>query len=100
MGAEISLTGIQVRAARTMLGMTQEQLAQLSLVSLPTIKDFEKDLRKPHVRTVRDLKRTLEEQGIVFLAPEDGSIGVLLTAEARARLAAAGGDAEAEEAGR
>lgn len=86
--------GIQIRAARALLGLTQEELASLSDISLPTIKDFERGIRVPRRRTLRDLRQTLEGLGIQFLDADDGGVGVMLSGEALARQDAAKGTAE------
>lgn len=72
------VTGRQVRGARGLLGMTQEELSELSGVSLQTIKDFEHEARKPQPRTVRDLRKALEEKGISFLEDGAGGVGLML----------------------
>lgn len=72
------VTGRQVRGARGLLGMTQEELSELSGVSMQTIKDFEHSARKPQLRTIKDLQRALEEKGIAFLEDGAGGVGVML----------------------
>lgn len=68
------LNELQCRAARSWLGLSQEELAALSKVSARTIAHFEAGNRVPHDRTLRDLQRTLEERGIEFIFA--GAIGV------------------------
>jgi predicted transcriptional regulator len=64
----------QCRSARAWLGLSQDELAELSKVSSRTIAHFEAGNRVPHDRTLRDLQRALEEMGIEFQF--DGMIGV------------------------
>lgn len=78
------ITAAQCRAARALLGISQEDLADLSEVSSATIKDFERGARQPIRRTLSDLKRALESRGILFLEDDRGE-GVL-------RLRTPGGD--------
>lgn len=65
----------QCRAARALLNMSQDELAAISKVSISTIKDWERGKRVPMQRTLDDLKRALEEMGIVF-TQDDAGYGV------------------------
>lgn len=73
----------QIRAARGWLGLSQEELAELSGVAKRTIARFEQELSVPYARTLRDLRRCLEERGIEFLF--DGSQGVGIRIHPKAR---------------
>jgi predicted transcriptional regulator len=67
---------VQVRAARGLLGMGQEELASLASVSVITLKRFEAagvDIRGS-AQTHRRLQRALEAAGIIFIE-QDGSRG-------------------------
>jgi predicted transcriptional regulator len=57
-----------MRAARALLRWDQRDLAEASLVSLPTIKRLEAKhgLLVAHVSTVASIRRALEEAGIEF----------------------------------
>lgn len=79
---------LQCRAARSWLGLSQEELAALAKVSARTIAHFEAGNRVPHDRTLRDLQRALEEMGIEFVF--DGSVGVGIRASRAAAVAAKG----------
>jgi len=72
----VTLTPAQCRAARALLNITQEELAAISGVSVPTIKDLEREARKPLPRTLRDLRQALEGQGVQFVEV-DGMTGVV-----------------------
>ena len=69
------LTGEQLRAARAMLKMEQGELAELSGVSIETIKRLERmDGRlKAYAETLHSLQETLEGEGVIFL-PENGGL--------------------------
>ena len=74
------ITSEQIRAARALLRWEQKDLAEASLVSIPTIKRLE---AKPgsvsaHATTVAALRRALEEAGIEFIAENGGGAGVRL----------------------
>lgn len=60
---------MQLRAARAILEWSQDELAQRSGVSLPTIKRMEPGIGPVTGRTdtVRKLRETLEAEGIRFL---------------------------------
>lgn len=76
------ITARQVRAARALLGWTQEMLADKALVSLTALKRLESanDL-KVHESTSDQVRRALEENGIVLLTSDRGE-GVMLVRSA------------------
>jgi predicted transcriptional regulator len=70
----------QIRAARSLLGITAAVLAEMSDVDLRTIQRFEAATGVPKSRsgTLLRIKDTLEGQGIVFLGDPLSSPGVQL----------------------
>ena len=58
----------QLRAARALLGWSQERLAEASAVSIPTIKRLEpgEGLVQTRVDTLDKLRRALEAAGVEF----------------------------------
>lgn len=68
------ITSEQIRAARALLRLEQKDLAELSGVSLPTIKRLEtqRGVLSAQPRTAEALKSALESQGIQFL--ESGGV--------------------------
>ncbi|WP_227287646.1 helix-turn-helix transcriptional regulator [Boseongicola sp. H5] len=72
------ITARQTRAARALLGWTQETLAERALVSLTALKRLESqnDL-KVYESTADQIRRTLEGAGIVFLTSDRGE-GVMI----------------------
>jgi transcriptional regulator with XRE-family HTH domain len=64
----------QMRAARAWLNLSQQELADATLITKGTIARFELGLSVPHERTLRDLRLALEDRGIEFIF--DGNIGV------------------------
>lgn len=72
------ITARQTRAARALLGWTQETLAERALVSLTALKRLESqnDL-KVYESTADQVRRTLEGAGIVFLTSAQGE-GVMI----------------------
>lgn len=78
--AEDRLTSELIRAARALLRLEQRDLAEASLISLPTIKRLE---AKPgplgaHSSTVSALKSALENAGVEFIPENGGGPGVRL----------------------
>ncbi len=66
----------QIRAARAWLGLTQQDLADLSQVDKKTIARFELGLSVPHDRTVRDLRLALEARGVEFVFEGERGVGI------------------------
>ncbi len=74
----IMITARQSRAARALLGWTQQELADKALVSLTALKrlESEKDLRV-YESTEDQVRRVFEDAGITFLRLDQGE-GVLI----------------------
>ena len=82
----------QLRAARSMTGLTKAELAEKSGVSLPTIKRLElgRGLLPVRLATLLKLQRALETAGVEFIAAgSDGGPGLRLKTRAE-RSAPAG----------
>lgn len=72
------ITARQSRAARALLGWTQEVLADKALISLTALKRLESESGLKVYETTRDqVRRTLEANGILFLTAMNGE-GVML----------------------
>ena len=82
----------QLRAARSMTGLTQAELADKSGVSLPTIKRLElgRGLLPVRLATLLKLQRALESAGVEFIAAGSGG-GPGLRLKARAERSAPAG---------
>ncbi len=66
-------TSRQIRAARALLGWTQQALADRALVAINTVNAIEQDRPYPKDETVEAVTLALEKAGIVFLS--DGVMG-------------------------
>ncbi|MEI6098600.1 MAG: helix-turn-helix transcriptional regulator, partial [Alphaproteobacteria bacterium] len=66
------MTPAQCRAARALIGISQDDLAKSSDVAKATIGAFELDQRGPYARTLDAIRAALESAGVVFL-PENGN---------------------------
>lgn len=79
------ITARQSRAARALLGWNQETLADKALVSLTALKRVESENGLPVHESTRDqVRRALEENGIVFLISDQGE-GVMIVRQNRER---------------
>lgn len=72
------MTPAQCRAARALLGVSQDELAELSGVAKRTIASFELEERQPYGRTLTALKDALEQSGVIFVAENGEGPGVRL----------------------
>jgi transcriptional regulator with XRE-family HTH domain len=74
------LSSSQIKAARGLIGINQEELAKISNLSVLTIKKMEKDdkeIGKASINTIKQIKQSLEKMGIKFIQPEeDGITGI------------------------
>ncbi|PTM41619.1 helix-turn-helix protein [Bosea sp. 124] len=66
----------QVCAARGWLGISQQELADLSGVAKRTIAHLETGDRIPHDRTLRDIQQALESRGVEFVFENGRGIGL------------------------
>jgi transcriptional regulator with XRE-family HTH domain len=78
------ITARQSRAARALLGWTQETLADRAVVSLTALKRLESGRRAVYESTEDQVRRTLEGNGIVFLSSDQGEGVMLVRAKAGA----------------
>jgi transcriptional regulator with XRE-family HTH domain len=62
----MSFSPAQCRAARALIGWSQDQLAAASKVSKTTLANFEAGSRLPYVRTLEDISKALEAAGVEF----------------------------------
>jgi transcriptional regulator with XRE-family HTH domain len=74
----MELTASQCRAARALIGWSQDQLSIASKVAKGTIANFEADKRAPYARTLVDIRAALESAGVEFIAENGGGAGVRL----------------------
>ena len=72
------MTPSQCRAARALVAMSQDRLAEASGVAKRTIASFEKEDRQPYDRTISALREALEKAGVTFIDVNGGGPGVRL----------------------
>ncbi len=68
----------QCRAARALLGWSRKQLAQSALIAERTLVDFERGARNPLDRTLSDIRRALEDAGVIIIDEDEEGPGVRL----------------------
>lgn len=72
------MTPSQCRAARALVAMSQDRLAQTAGVAKRTIASFEKEERQPYDRTIAALRSALESAGVEFISENGSGPGVRL----------------------
>jgi len=73
------VSAAQVRAARGLLDISQQDLADLSKVSVRTIVQFERGSKPASDSILQVLKLSLEAAGIEFIPENGGGPGVRLS---------------------
>jgi len=68
----------QIRAARALLGWTQQQLADASIVSFGAVTRLERGEVDPRLSTIRAIQSALVKAGIEFLSAGEKGEGVRL----------------------
>ena len=73
-------SGRQIAAARTLIGMTQPDLARRANISVPTLKRMEASEGPAlgMVNNVAAIRAALESAGVEFIAENGGGAGVRL----------------------
>lgn len=74
----MTISAAQSRAARGLLGWSQNDLADRSKVGRASIADFESGKRTPYERTLAELRAALEAAGVIFIAENGDGPGVRL----------------------
>ncbi|WP_395444910.1 helix-turn-helix domain-containing protein [Caulobacter sp. UC70_42] len=65
------LTPMQIRLARTALGLGVRELAAAAGISPSTVQRFESGIGGMQTRTLDGLQKVLEESGIIFIYADD-----------------------------
>jgi transcriptional regulator with XRE-family HTH domain len=71
----MGVRGIQCRAARALLGLSQRELAEAAHIGLRLLVDFEKEARSLTPSGMIALEKTLTDLGIILIE-ENGWVGV------------------------
>ncbi len=65
----------KIRAARALVGLSQDELAEASGVARQSIKNIERGVTDPRLSTAMAIKTTLEKAGVRFLDADDVASG-------------------------
>jgi DNA-binding XRE family transcriptional regulator len=78
----VMISSRQIRAARALLGWSQQDLADRAILSVNAVKRLEAQQTDPRVSTVLAVKTALEAAGVEFLSPGEGrGVGVRLASD-------------------
>jgi len=66
----------QCRAARAVVGWSQDDLAAAAGLVGMTVQSFERGARLPHQNNLMAIRNALESKGVRFLEPEEGMPGL------------------------
>lgn len=80
----MTMTAAQLRAARALINITQEELAARAGVAAKTIVSFEAEGRVPREATLVKLRAALESDGVVFVE-SDAGLGIFLSRDGNHR---------------
>jgi len=67
------ITPMQIKLARTALGLGVRDLAAAAEIAPSTIHRFETDKGSMHSRTLDRVQQVLEERGIIFISADDNA---------------------------
>lgn len=76
----MTISAAQIRGARAMLKMTQEELAAKANLSQRSLAMIETEGARPRLATLERLRTALEEAGAMFIETDVG-MGVMITRE-------------------
>ena len=71
----------QSRAARGLLGWSQQQLAEAACIGIVTVRQFENNAAQPRGATLDVMRRAFEAAGVVFVEENGEGPGVRLRKE-------------------
>jgi len=81
------ITPAQSRAARALIGWTQQELADRARVGVVTVRQFEAGNIEPRRATLDVIERALQSAGVEFIDENGGGRGVRLSRRERATKA-------------
>lgn len=72
------IASVQCRAARGLLGWSQQDLATHAGVGIVTIRQLEGDRKQPRRATLAVVRAAFEQAGVLFIEENGGGAGVRL----------------------
>ncbi len=76
LSSDVTISARQCRAARGLLGWSQDQLAEAAKVARATIANFETGKTVPVTNNLTAIRAALEAAGVVFIPENGGGDGV------------------------
>lgn len=70
-----TITPEQCRAARSLLGWSQDDLAAETAISRPTIAEFERGTRTPYPNNMAAIFEAFDKAGVAFIHDSEASAG-------------------------
>ncbi len=67
----VMITARQIRAARALLGWSQQQLADKAIVSLNAVTRLERAEVDPRLSTVTAVEKAITKAGVEFISPDE-----------------------------
>lgn len=80
------LSPAQCRAARALIAWSKGDLSSASKIPKATIAGYEAGKLSPDEQALRDMKRSLEDAGVLFIPENGGGAGVRLARPASASI--------------
>ncbi len=77
------ITPVQIRAARALLNLSQDELAEASGLARQSIKNIERGVTDPRLSTAMTIKTTLEKAGVQFLEVGTEALGAGVALKSR-----------------
>lgn len=72
------VTAAQIRAARALLGWSQQELADKAIVSVNAVNRLERELVDTKTSTLSAVERALQKAGVEFIPAAEKGAGVRL----------------------
>ncbi len=79
------ITPAQCRAARGLLGWSQQELAKCARIGIVTVYQFEAGVSQPRRATLEVIERAFESAGIQFIDENGGGPGLRLRKRPQAK---------------
>jgi DNA-binding transcriptional regulator YiaG len=74
----LMISGPQLRAARSWLGLSQGEVASRASVGRGVVAEYERGARIPYGRSIAAIREVLEAEGIEFLFDGERAVGIRL----------------------
>jgi transcriptional regulator with XRE-family HTH domain len=79
------VTAAQCRAARGLLGWSQQELADRASIGIVTVRQLEAGKHEPRRATTQVVRQCFEAAGVMFIDNNGGGVGVRLKKRSESR---------------